>query len=67
MTNIAYKTAPIEGWQKGIQYSMWHNDTIGKGLWSGEDNEVPKRNRDVRGNADFVDNCLIITDDYDTV
>ena len=32
---------PIERQQKETQYSGWHNDTTGEGLWSGKDNEVP--------------------------
>ena len=31
----------MEGQQKEIQYPGWHKDNTGKGLWSGEDDEVP--------------------------
>ena len=31
---------PIGEQQKEIQYSGWHKDTTGKGLWSEEDDKV---------------------------
>ena len=31
---------PMEGQQKEIQYPVCHKDTTGKGLWSGENDEV---------------------------
>ena len=33
-----------------IQYPGWLKDTTGKELWSGENDEVSKENRDVWGN-----------------
>ena len=46
-----HKTLPsMEGQQKEIQYPGWHKDTAGKELWSGEDNGVPKGDREVWGN-----------------
>ena len=45
----------MEGQQKEIQYPGWHKDTTGKGLWCGEDNEVPWEDMDVWGNIKTMD------------
>ena len=68
---------PIEEQQKEIQYPGWHKDTIGKGLWSGEDDEVPYGDKDIWGNmyrddrrlmrsANFKQ-YLIVINDFDAV
>ena len=31
--------------RKKYQYPEWYENTTGKGLWSGKDNEVSQRNR----------------------
>ena len=41
----------MEGQQKETQYSGWHKDTTKKGLWSGEDNEVPLGNKEVEAHC----------------
>ena len=43
---------------KKTQYSGWHKDTTGEDLLSGEDNEVPQRNRYIWGNIDFIEGWL---------
>ena len=45
---------PIIGQQKQTQYPGRHKDTSGKWLWSGEDNEIPCGDRDVRGNIELT-------------
>ena len=35
---------------KETQYPGWYKDTIGKGLWSGEDKEVAQGNIDLTNN-----------------
>ena len=64
---------PMKRQQKESQYSRCHKDNTRKGLWSGEDNEVPYANRDVQENIDLMDSwwdqytwkqCLIVIDDF---
>ena len=47
---MSTKLPPIEGLQNEIQYPGWHKDATGKELWSGENDEISLRNRDVWGN-----------------
>ena len=44
----------MEGQQKESQYPGWHKDTTRKGLWIGEDDEVPLGDRDVLGNIEMT-------------
>ena len=44
----------MEGQQKETQYPGWNKDTTRKGLWSGEDNEVSRGDRDVWGNIEMT-------------
>ena len=45
---------PMEGQHRKTQYTGWHKDTTRKGMWIGEDNEVPKEDRDVWGNIEII-------------
>ena len=36
------------------QYLVWHRDTTRKGVWDGEDDEVPKEERVVWGNIELT-------------
>ena len=48
--NTAYRNVSNEG----ITEKNTRNSTR-KGLWSGEDNEVPQGNMDLRGNIDLME------------
>ena len=45
----------MEGQPNEVQYPGWHMDTTRKGLWDGEDNEVPEGNRNVGENIDLIE------------
>ena len=36
---LPIRLLPMEGQQKETQYPGWHKYTIGKGMWSAEDNK----------------------------
>ena len=44
----------MKGQRKETQYPGWHKDTTRKGLWGGEDNEVPSGDMDVWGNIEIT-------------
>ena len=44
----------MERQQKESQYLGWHEDTTRKGMWGGEDDEVPLGDRDVWENIELT-------------
>ena len=44
----------MEGQQKEAQYAGWHKEITRKWFWSGQDDEVPKGDRDIWGNIEMT-------------
>ena len=49
-------SAPNDGTPEKLQNAEWYENALGKGLWSGKDNEISQKDWDVWGSINFIDN-----------